>query len=76
MAMASYILIKTDVGEPTSVLKQLKRLPNLKEAHMVTGEYDIIAFLEIENLKEVGNVVSKIQDFKGVTSTLTSVVIA
>ena len=75
MAIAAYILIKTDTGETTNVLKHLKKLPNLKEIHMVTGEYEIIAFLETENLKELGDVVSNIHELVGVISTFTSVVI-
>jgi DNA-binding Lrp family transcriptional regulator len=51
-------------------------MEGVKSAHAVTGPHDIIALLETENLKSLGDVVlSQIRGVKGVIRTLTCMVI-
>ena len=71
-----YVFIKTTRGEAFEVSERLKEIPGIKQLHhTVTGEYDIIAFLETKSIKELGDVISEIQDSKEVTATLTSIVL-
>ena len=57
---AYYVFIKTIPGESFEVSEKLKEINEIKQIHMVMGEYDIIAFLETKSLKELGDVISKI----------------
>ena len=46
----AYVLINTETGAMEDVLKILKKIEEIKEAHMVYGVYDIIAKVETESL--------------------------
>jgi DNA-binding Lrp family transcriptional regulator len=72
----AYILIDVMVGKTKEILKALLGMEGVKSAHAVTGPHDIIALLEAENLKSLGDVVlSQIRGVKGVVRTLTCMVI-
>ena len=54
----AYVLIE---AEPTRVQDLIKELPNvelegsiIKQVHAVTGRYDLIAFVESPDLKQLG----------------------
>ena len=76
MSTQAYILIDVMVGKTKEILKALLGMEGVKSAHAVTGPHDIIALLEAENLKSLGDVVlSQIRGVKGVIRTLTCMVI-
>ena len=76
MSTQAYILIDVMVGKTKEILKALLGMEGVKSAHAVTGPHDIIALLEAENLKSLGDVVlSQIRGVKGVVRTLTCMVI-
>ena len=76
MSTQAYILIDVMVGRTKEILKALVGMEGVKSAHAVTGPHDIIALLETENLKSLGDVVlSQIRGVKGVIRTLTCMVI-
>lgn len=76
MSTQAYILIDVMVGKTKEILKALLVMEGVKSAHAVTGPHDIIALLEAENLKSLGDVVlSQIRGVKGVVRTLTCMVI-
>ncbi|MEM2210822.1 MAG: Lrp/AsnC ligand binding domain-containing protein [Nitrososphaerales archaeon] len=75
MAMA-YVLINTELGKETELMKELKSIEGVKEVYFVYGVYDIIVKVEaesVEKLKEV--VINKIRRIDKVRSTLTMMVI-
>jgi DNA-binding Lrp family transcriptional regulator len=49
----SYLLINTGMGAENEVLESIKEIPNVKEAHSVNGEYDIIARVEGKTMEEL-----------------------
>jgi len=58
------------------VLRNLKPFPEVKEAYMVYGVYDIIARLETETLQDLKEAISrKIRRLEKVLSTLTMIVV-
>jgi len=72
----AFILIDVMVGKTKEILKALVGMEGVKSAHAVTGPHDIIALVEAENLKRLGEVVlSQIRGVKGVVRTLTCMVI-
>ncbi len=76
MSTQAFVLIDVMVGKTKEILKALVGVEGVKSAHAVTGPHDIIALVEGENLKSLGDVVlSQIRGVKGVIRTLTCMVI-
>ncbi len=72
----AYILISVEIGAEGEVLKSLKPVSEIKEAHLVYGVYDIIARVETETMQELKDAVSwKIRRIDKVRSTLTMIVV-
>jgi DNA-binding Lrp family transcriptional regulator len=71
----AYILIQTEVGKASDVSLEIRQVSGVALAEEVTGPYDVIARVEAPNVDELGQlVISRIQDIKGITRTLTSTV--
>jgi DNA-binding Lrp family transcriptional regulator len=72
----AFIMINAEIGAEPEVLEGLKKIPEVKEAHIVYGVYDIIIRLEAETMKDLKDVISwKIRRFEKVRSTITMIVI-
>lgn len=68
----AFVLINSEPGAEATVLKALEAIPEVKEAHMIYGVYDIIARVEAETMKELKDTVSlKIRRLDNIRSTLT-----
>ena len=75
MAQA-YVLIKTRVGETTTVLDTLKRNEHIRTADVIIGPYDIIVMVEAPDLNAIGTVVMRfVHEVAGVENTITCPVI-
>lgn len=75
MPMA-FVLINSEIGGEEEVLEELKKIQNVKEAHIVYGVYDIIAKVEAESMDKLKNVISwKIRRLDRVRTTLTMIVV-
>lgn len=71
----AFVLISAELGEEENLLKQLRSIDHVKEAHFVYGVYDIIAKLEAENMDKLKEIVAfKIRRLSDVRSTLTMTV--
>lgn len=72
----AFVLINAEIGAENEVLKELREIPEVKEAHMVYGVYDIIARVETETMQELKDIISwKIRRLDKVRSTLTMIVV-
>ena len=72
----AYILIQTEVGKSSDVSLEVRQLTGVVLAEDVTGPYDVIARVEASSVDELGSlVISRIQDIKGITRTLTCTVV-
>jgi len=75
MAMA-FVLINSEIGGENEVLEELRKVPNVKEAHIVYGVYDIIAKVEAEDMDKLKSIITwKIRRLDRVRSTLTMIVV-
>ena len=54
----AFVLINTEIGCEEEILKELKNIPNVKEAYAVYGVYDIVARVEGETMDELKEVIS------------------
>jgi len=72
----SFVLINVEIGAEEEVLNDLRPIPEVKEAHLVYGVYDIIAIVEAPTMQELKDVISlKIRRLDKVHSTLTMIVV-
>lgn len=72
----AFVLINVEIGSEDEVLRSLKPISEVKEAHLVYGVYDIIARIETETMQELKDAVSwKIRRVDKVRSTLTMIVV-
>ena len=70
--MKAYVLIKIRAGEVKEVVKQLRKVTGVVEAHMTFGPYDAVAVVETPDISRLGAVTaSAIQPIPGVEQTLT-----
>lgn len=71
----AYVLITTEVGAEEEVREKLLKEPEIKEAYVVFGVYDIIAKIEAESMEQIRKIVTwKIRSIDKVTSTQTLIV--
>ena len=71
----AFVLVSTEVGQEQDVAAEVKRIPGVREAHVVYGLYDVIVELEGDDQEAIRSVVfSKIRALSHVKSSLTLVV--
>jgi len=58
MSPVAFVLINTEIGCEEEILKELKKIPNVKEAYAVYGVYDIVARVEGATMDELKEVIS------------------
>ncbi|OGC24182.1 hypothetical protein A3J90_05265 [candidate division WOR-1 bacterium RIFOXYC2_FULL_37_10] len=76
MPTSAYILIECVPGKSSELVNFIKEIAEVKTTHQVTGPYDIIIFVEAEDLRKIGeNVLKKIQSTGFVSRTLTCVTV-
>ncbi|MCW3978588.1 MAG: Lrp/AsnC ligand binding domain-containing protein [Candidatus Bathyarchaeota archaeon] len=72
----AFVLINAEIGAEDEVLKELREMAEVKEAHVVYGVYDIITRIEADTMDELKDIVtSKIRRLDKVRSTLTMIVV-
>jgi DNA-binding Lrp family transcriptional regulator len=73
----AFILVDILPGHEHFVQERLRRLlPSIKFAHQVTGEHDLIAFLDAEPYEELAVTVAAIRRIEGVRDTETLLVLS
>ncbi len=74
--VAAYEFINCEAGKAELVVKALRKIKGMKQAHVVTGLHDIVAYVEAPTMKDLTKlIISKIQGTKGVSRTLTCIVV-
>jgi DNA-binding Lrp family transcriptional regulator len=73
----AFLLINVDIGTQTQVVKELKSIQKVKEVHLTSGVYDIIAKVEAATQEELKKVITyEIRVLRNVRSTLSMIVVA
>ncbi len=73
---AAYIMIKSSPGAENDVFSKINKISGIKSVHTITGPWDLIAYVEAESLDMLGKTVtSRLQNLKGITDTMTCVVV-
>lgn len=72
----AFVLINAEIGSEEEVLSELKKIPNVKEAYLVYGVYDIVGKVQAETMDKLKEVITwKIRRLDKVRSTLTMIVV-
>jgi DNA-binding Lrp family transcriptional regulator len=75
MANLAYVLFKVNSGTEREVCQKLSSFPEVLEADILFGEYDVIAILSIENLEKLEDFISeKIRAVPNVLVTSTMII--
>lgn len=73
---AAYVLIEAAPKKALQACTKIAKILGVKSAHLVTGPYDIIAYVEAKDPGAIGKLVmSKIQAVTGVGKTITCIVV-
>ena len=67
--VAAYVFIQYESGDPEETLNAVRGVDGVKQAHMVLGPTDVIAFVEAANMESLGEIVLKILDIEGTGRT-------
>ena len=73
--MLAYLLITVGSGKEKDIAEALKNYKEIKQAHILFGEWDIICLVEINSPEHLGTfVMEKIRTLPGVKLTSTMIV--
>jgi len=71
----AYLLLNTEIGTENQVLKALKKIEGVEEAHHLWGVYDIIANVKADNMEKLKYIVTKrIEKIGKINSKLTMII--
>ena len=77
LPIAAYIFVNVDYSKIDSqedVAKEIKKLPNVLDVSIVSGEIDIIVKIRAKDVDDLGeSVIKKLRTIKGIAKTITAV---
>jgi DNA-binding Lrp family transcriptional regulator len=56
---AVFIFIKTDLGHVTDVANRIAEVESFSEAFSITGEYDLLVKLYVDDVQDIGQIIEK-----------------
>ncbi|MBL7118986.1 Lrp/AsnC ligand binding domain-containing protein, partial [Candidatus Bathyarchaeota archaeon] len=71
--MKAYVFINSDPGALWEIAEAAVKIEGVKMAHAVTGQFDVIAFVEFANMNMLREIIDRFQSLKGVQRTQTAV---
>ena len=77
MAVGAYVLLNISGPHTREAVTKIKKVKGVRSAHLVAGPYDLIAFVEGNDQKQIGElVITGIRKTQGVTNTVTCFVVS
>jgi DNA-binding Lrp family transcriptional regulator len=74
--LLAFVAIFVEAPLMDDVVQELSKLENLEELYEVTGEFDIVAILSVEDIEEFRDILkNKVMKIRGIKSTVSSVVL-
>ncbi len=67
----AYLILVVSPGKEYEILRKLLELEAVSEAHIVYGEFDIVAKLEVNDLSELERTVMGVRKIPGVERSVT-----
>ena len=73
----AYVILHTDKGQEFFVLRNLMRIPEVKEGDVIFGHYDVIGKIEAESHKDLERITTKfVRNLQNVRTSMTLNVIS
>ena len=72
---SGFILLNCDLGAEEDIIEELRQMPNVKNAHLTFGAYDVIVEINAKDQQEFDKAVAGIRRLSRVESTMTLSVI-
>jgi DNA-binding Lrp family transcriptional regulator len=69
----AYVLIQVKGGRAGQIAENISKLEGIRMAHSVTGIYDIIAYVEVDDLSAIAELVRKVHEVDGIERTHTAI---
>jgi DNA-binding Lrp family transcriptional regulator len=71
----AFVFVNVVSGSETEVLKRLREIPEIKEAYLAYGVYDIVTRVEADSMDHLKEVITwKVRGLDKIRSTLTTIV--
>jgi DNA-binding Lrp family transcriptional regulator len=71
----AYVLLNTEIGAENQVLKALKKIKGVEEAHNLWGVYDIIANIEADSMEKLKYIITmQVGKISRINSKLTMII--
>jgi DNA-binding Lrp family transcriptional regulator len=71
----AYIFIEAHKARDLKVEEEIGALPGVEQADLVTGRFDVVALVEVDELGALWDLVDRIQALPAVVKTTTNVVV-
>ena len=71
----SIMMIEVKGAQATSVIKQLRRMPEIVDLHTTNGVWDLVAQIETVSLPDFDRVLRQVREVQGVTGSETSLLL-
>ena len=69
----AYVLIQVKGGRAEQIAENISKFEGIRMAHSVTGIYDIIAYVEVDDLSAIAELVRKVHEVDGIERTHTAI---
>ena len=72
----AYILMQLNATDPRKVMKSIRNVRGVKQAHLLVGPTDCIAYVETDGQESLADSIIALRSVKGVASTDTRIAVA
>ena len=71
-----FTVIKVNIGKMDQVIRELKKIDRIEQIYTLSGIYDLMIELKINNIEELDDIlVNKIDQIEGIINTNTFIVL-
>ncbi|KYH40322.1 MAG: transcriptional regulator [Candidatus Bathyarchaeota archaeon B26-1] len=74
--MLAFVFVRVEADMGSRVISEISKIEGVREIHELTGDIDIIAKVEAENIDELSKIIFNIREIEGVQGTDTRIVLA
>jgi DNA-binding Lrp family transcriptional regulator len=72
---AAYVLMQLNAPDPRKIMKSIRAVKGVKQAHLLAGPTDCIAYVETDSQEALTNIIVALRGVKGVPSTDTRIAV-
>ena len=70
----AFVLIEAEAGQGNNIVRGLQQIPQIVFADRVTGPYDVISVIELDQLQDLGELIAEfVHKIDGILRTISCV---